>query len=505
MKCKREGARVIAIDPRKSETASQAHRWVPIRLGSDAALALSMAKVIVDEGLYDAGFIDDYTLGFEEFQAYLEPFTPTWAEEKTSIPADQIKDLAREYASTKPAAILLGNGLNMHSNVVQTTRGLALLMALTGNLDIPGGNIFLPKVKQAPCPSVQAGPPGIGREEYPLYPFTPFPSVVDALSPTNASRPRALIVYHANPALDNANGGKVREALASLDLLVVIDLLMTATAQMAHLVLPDTSAWETWGYRVYSSKQGAFVALSPPVMEPVGLSRPVLEVELELASRMGLEMFYPWKDTSEWIDYKLKPANVTFQALKEEHLIYVTPPVRYRKYREKGFATPSGRVEFVSKKYQEVGYSPLPLHKEPGETPNSDYPLLGTTRRPGAYVHTQFRNLPSLRRLEPEARLRIHPLDASPRQIKEGDKVRVESPGGAIYLKATVVKEVQPGLVVIDFGWGNPGDGGENVNRLVSDYPRDSISSTTPNREFICQVWKKRRLISYSQKRRPKK
>jgi anaerobic selenocysteine-containing dehydrogenase len=350
--------------------------------------------------------------------------------------------------------------------------------------------VFYPKVPQAPCPSIKASSSEIGREEYPLYPFTPFPSVLDALSPKNLSRPRSLIVYHANPALVNADGEKVREALASLDLLVVIDLFMTATAEMAHLVLPDTSPLETWGYRVYSSKQGAFVTLCRPVMEPVGMSRPALEVELELASRMGLEKHYPWKETSEWIEYKLKPANISFQTLKDEHLIYVTPPVHYQKYREEGFATPSGKVEFISKNYQEAGYSSLPIYKEPGETPNSDYPLLGTTRKPGAYVHTQFRNLPSLRRLEPEARLRIHPQDASLRQIREGDKVRVSSPRGSIHLKATLVKEIQPGLVVIDFGWGNPGDGGENVNRLVADHPRDSISSTTPNREFICQVSK---------------
>jgi len=139
---------------------------------------------------------------------------------------------------------------------------------------------------------------------------------------------------------------------------------------------------------------------------------------------------------------------------------------------------------------QHSGYSPLPAYKELGVIPTAEYPLRGTTRKPGAYVHTQFRNLPSLRKREPEERLRIHPDDALLRRIKEKDTAKVTSPLGSLLLKAKVTEEIGPGMVVIDFGWGNPGDGWENVNRLVEDLPRDSISCTTPNREFICQVCK---------------
>jgi anaerobic selenocysteine-containing dehydrogenase len=178
------------------------------------------------------------------------------------------------------------------------------------------------------------------------------------------------------------------------------------------------------------------------------------------------------------------------ERLKKEHLIYVTPPVRYQKYRDKKFTTPSGRIEFFSNKLQQSGYSSFAAYHQPTVTPNTVYPLWGTTRKPGAYVHTQFRNLPSLRKREPEERLRIHPNDALPRQIREGDMVRVTSPLGSLHVRANVTDELSAGLVVIDFGWGNPGDGWENVNRLSEDFPRDPISSTTPNREFICNVWK---------------
>jgi len=155
-----------------------------------------------------------------------------------------------------------------------------------------------------------------------------------------------------------------------------------------------------------------------------------------------------------------------------------------------GFNTPSRKVEFYSEYLKKFGNEPLPTFRSPRTKPLNRYPLIGTTRRPGIYVHTRFRNLPMLKKRQPDPFVRLHPRDAKPRGIEEGDWTVVESPQGSIRMKARVTTELQPGLVIIDFGWGNSWDEAANVNVITSDDERDPISSTTPNRRFLCQVKK---------------
>ncbi len=209
---------------------------------------------------------------------------------------------------------------------------------------------------------------------------------------------------------------------------------------------------------------------------------------------MGLEAAYPWTNTEEWINHRLKANGITLEALKKQPVIYTTPPVEYRKYLKKGFNTPSGKVEIYSQKFEDFGYPPLPEYKEldavfAGEPVLLEsYPLIGTTRRPGAYIHTRFRNIPALRKLEPEPLIRLSPEDAESRGIKDSGLTTVKSPQGTIEVRAKVTGEVSPGVVIIDFGWGNPWDQKANVNLLTSDQDRDPISASTPNRRFRCQV-----------------
>jgi anaerobic selenocysteine-containing dehydrogenase len=232
------------------------------------------------------------------------------------------------------------------------------------------------------------------------------------------------------------------------------------------------------------------------VIEPVGESRPVFEIEYELAKRMGLETAYPWTNTEEWINYRLKPTGITLEKLRQQPVIYTTPPVQHKKYLKNGFNTPSGKVEIYSQKLRDHGYPPLPQYKDLdagfADQPAllEKYPLIGTSRKPGGYVHTRFRNIPRLRKIEPEPLMRLHPQDAQTRGIKDGDLTAVESPKRKVEIKAKVTTEVLPGVIVIDFGWGNPWDPGPDVNILTSDEDRDPISGSTPNRRFRCQVTK---------------
>ena len=490
-----KGGKLIVIDPWRTELAAIADDWIRIKVGTDLAFALAMLNVIIGEKLYDSEFVDTWTMGFSELEEHVRQSTPEWAECITGVPADKIREVARTYATTEPATIYDGNGLEQQRNTVQTARAVVMLSALTGSIDVPGGKVTNPGVRLSRYLTVRPESKRLSEEQYPLFPLLPFPSVVDAILTGEPYSPKAMIVYHANPLLVNSNEKKVRKALEKLDFLVVSDVFLTATARLADVVLPDASEFEYSGFETYANAEGGFMALREKVIEPVGESRPVFEVEYDLAKRMGLESYFPWTNTEEWINYRLKRLGITLEDLKKEPIFCATVPVKYKKYLKTGFRTPSGKVEFYSKRLKDMGYDPLPTYKDPPEdgTPASDrhkYPLVGTTRKLGTYTHTKFRNMPSLRKLQPDPFAWINQADAQARGICEGDEVTVESAYGSINIKAKTTEDNGPGLVVIDIGWGNPWDDGANANILTPDDVRDPESSSTSNRRFLCEVKK---------------
>ena len=493
---KERGIRMISIDPFRSRTAAQADEWVQIRPGGDVALGLAMIHVIIQESLYDKAFVEAYTSGFDALADHVRACDPAWAEALSGIPAKTIVDLARTYATTKPATIYEGNGLDMVVNGVDAVRTVAILIGLTGNLDVPGGNVFMPFAQQSALPT-KAVPreQRVGHDQFPLFREVPFPAVKSALLGEEESRPRAMIVHHCNPALVQANEKRTRQALAKVDFLMVSDIFPTATATLADLVLPITSDFESYGYRAYSSLEGGFLALARPVAPPAGRSRPVFEVEYELAERMGLHKEYPFQDTIGWLKHMIGPTGVSFERLVEEQIVYAAPPVQYRKFEQGGFNTPSGKVEFYSTQFESKGYNPLPVYSEPaGEPLDADarsmkgFPLLGSTKRPAHFVHTKLRNIKALTRSYPDPLVWLHPRDASQRSIREGSEVEVSSPRGQIILKAKLTEDTQPGHIWIDFGWGNPTDGKANINALVDDTHFDPVSGGTPHRLFACEI-----------------
>jgi anaerobic selenocysteine-containing dehydrogenase len=307
----------------------------------------------------------------------------------------------------------------------------------------------------------------------------------------------AMIVTNSNPALVLANAKKTRSALQNLDLLVVHDHFVTATAELAHVVLPDATGLERFGYRAFSSVQGCFFALRRKVIEPLYESRPGFEVEYDLAQKMGLEKYYPFRNNEEWIDFMVKPSGISFVDLKEQEIVYTTPPVAYEKFKTKKLLTPSGKVEFFSEKFRKAGYDPIPTFREIEEDKviKQKFPLSGTSRKPGIYSHTKQRNIPEVSKVQPEPFVWMHPEDAKERGIENGSWVEVESPQGKIELEARTGEgmpiEAPKGVVVVDFGWGNPWDKKANINLLTDDQDRDPISSGTSNRLFPCQVRKK--------------
>lgn len=487
---RKRGAKVIVIDPRRTELGGSADEWVNISVETDLAFGLALLHVIIDENLFDQEFVKNWTVGFDSLSQHVKELTPEWAEKITDVPSDTIRRIARVYAATKPAAIYDGNGLDQHPNVVQTVRVITMLSAITGNIDVPGGNVFAPRPKTAPYPTLRPAMKHLAFEATPLFPRVPMPYLFDAILTGKPYRPRALITHHANPLLINANYKKAREALEKLELLVVYDILPTATAELAHIILPAASDLERHCYGAWPGFDGGYVALQQKVIEPVGESRSVFDVEYELATRLGLQNQYPWTTNEEWINYKLGPLNITFDRLQEEHVIYVTPGVEYKKYVTGGFKTGSRKVELYSQTLKDIGQDPMPAYRafEEGRDLQEKFPLVGTTRRPGNYVHTRFRDVDSLRKIQPDPLLRMHSRDAESRNIKNGDSAIVESPEGAVSVKAMITDEIRAGYVIVDFGWGNSWDEGPNVNILTSDYPRCPLSGATPNRRFRCEI-----------------
>jgi len=495
---KERGTRLICIDPFRSRTAALADEWVRIKPGSDVALGLAMIHVIIKESLYDRAFVEAYTSGFDALADHVQSCDPNWAEALTGIPAKAIEDLAKTYATTKPATTYEGNGLDMIANGVDAVRTVAILIGLTGNLDVPGGNVFMPFARQSSLPTKTVPrEKRIGYDQFPLFMEVPFPAVKSSLLGEAESRPRAMIVHHCNPALVQANEKRTRQALENIDFLMVSDIFPTATTALADLVLPITSDFESYGYRAYASLQGGFLALARPVAPPAGQSRPVFEVEYELARKMGLHSEYPFKDTIGWLEHMIRPTGVSFEQLNSEQIVYATPPVRYRKFEQGGFNTPSGKVEFYSTEFESKGHNPLPVYSAPaGEPLDADalsgkgFPLVGSTKRPAQFVHTKLRNIKALTRTYPDPLVWLHPRDASDRSIIEGSEVEVSSPRGQITLKARLTEDTRPGHVWIDFGWGNPTDGKANINVLVDDSHFDPVSGGTPHRLFQCEVVK---------------
>jgi anaerobic selenocysteine-containing dehydrogenase len=422
--------------------------------------------------------------------------TPEWAEKITSVPAGRIKEFSRLYAKAQGALIHEGNGLDMHTNGVDMVRVICMLIALTGNIDNPGGNVFFSIAPQNLLPTIKSGKKWMGFDEFPLFPHCSFPAIKNTLFNQTPDRPRAALVHHSNPVLIQANQERTRRALQNLEFLMVFDIFPTATTEIADLILPSASDFERVDYRAYSSSRGGYLALREKVVEPVGESRSVFEVEYELARRMGREKGYPFQNTEEWIHFALEPSHVTLADLRNNQIVYASPPVVYKKYKNDGFKTPSRMVECYSERFKSCNDEPLPRFHYPKESHRTnpewskEYPFLGTTRKPAEFVHTKLRNLPAVSKVYPNPLIWMHPIDAKERRIKQKDFVEVKSLRGKIRVEAKITEDIGPGLVAIDFGWGNPSDKKSNINVLTSDEVWDPISGGYPNRLFQCDIRK---------------
>lgn len=501
---KEQGAKLIVIDPVKTELAQIADSWLQIKPGGDGLFAMAMMNVIIKEKLHDQKFVDKWTLGFDRLSQRIDAYSPKIISKIINIDSDVIRTIARLYATTKPACIGEGNGLDMNLEVFQTTRAICILRALTGNIDKKGGDkIPLP----IPFRNIELSellPKDVKpiTYEYPLFDhFRPtrgnpaLGPVTDAIINKKPYPIKVLIIQGTNPVVTVANTKRFLKALDSLDLIIVIDLFMTQTAKYADIVLPTTTSFETTRINfpaLYSNQ----VVLQDKIINSLGNSWPDWKITFELARRMNFEKEFPWKNVEQAIDYQLEPTGITVKQLRSKPKgIDFQHKKSYLKYLEDGFHTPSKKVEILSEKLQRYGFSGLPSFKLSIENYSyyklkEEYPLLAISgARPNYFVHSQFRNIESLLKCEPEPLVDIHSLDAKERKIENGDLIKIFTPNGSIEMKANVSNIISPGIIRIPWGWGES-NLTYNANNLTDDSEKSPITSTTSNRSFMCNISK---------------
>ena len=500
----RKGARLIVIDPCRTKLAAKAEHYLQPRPGTDGALILAMMNVINGEGLYDKEFVSKYTVGFNELAEHVKAYSPERVQEITSVEAEKIKEVARIFATHRPGCILQGtNSLDQTSSGFQNSRGVAILQAITGNIDIPGAFIQVPRLRVNIVEETKKVPEiPIGIKEYPVFygiygrTFGEGQTMI-LLESILSGQPypvNSMIVSGSNPVLTWPNSNKVEKALSKLKFLVVMDQFMTKTARLAHLVLPAATFLERTELCDYYSLYGEpYVMVRKKVLE-YGQCRSDLHFWLELAHRLGYQKEFPWSDAVSLLDYMLEPSGFTYETLTEQYPDgYCYGQKKYKTYEHQNFKTPSGKIELYSQGLSDLGYSPLPDYQEPPESKISTpelakkYPLsLTTGARKVYHTHSQHRQIPSLSSKVPEPLAEINPVTAGQYGLKDMDIAIVESPRGEIEMKVNVTDAILPGVINIPHGWEEA-----NVNVLTNNTPADQITGYPALKGLLCSVRKK--------------
>lgn len=454
---KRNGARLIIIDPRRNETAEKCHRHVALYPGTDAALALAMMHVIIGEGLTDTDYIERHTLGYAELAARVRAWTPERAAAICGITADEIVSLAREYAGTRAAMIRLNYGMQRHAGGGMATRTIACLPALTGAWREAGGGVIMTTAdfygfnhRALERPDLMHGKPRTLN----------LAALGDAL--TSADPPvKAAFVYNTNPVAVCPDSRKVVAGFAREDLFTVVhELFQTDTADYADILLPATTQLEH--HDIHKSYGHMYVQASQPAIAPLGECKPNAEVFRLLAARMGFDdpcLSDSDEDICRQALDSPAPAlqGITWEGLKEkgwQRLNVAAAP-----FADGGFPTPSGKCEFWSETARALGHDPLPGYNPPSEGPTSNpalaqrYPLAFISPPHRHFLNSSFANLDFALQDAGVPSLEIHPADAQSRGIREDMPVRVFNDRGEYTVRARITDRVRPGVVSAPSVW----------------------------------------------------
>lgn len=519
VEARRRGARIYAVKPSIEPDGSFATDWIAVRPGTDAALALAMLHVVTRDSLIDREFVDRWCFGYDRLVEHVRRFTPAWAENICGVPASAIEELARTYAATPKATIDVGNGLEHAPSAGDAIRAIAMLMAVTGHLDRPGGNLFAGPGSTMPSPrSVHLKdrytPEWLDKIVGPEFPraFQPFREGTSAAYPrlfadVLSEKPtiHTIIAPGTQPTVSTRNPRGVIRALEKLDFYVVIDTHRTADMPWADIVLPALTPYEIdHPFEV----RGPFIMARSRAADPVGEGRSMQQIMLDLGVAMGYGSDFWNGDMEACMNWQLEPLGLTMEELRAHRTGIAYPPAGKRvfeKYEQtfntrssrldRGPYLPQGKVALYSTDFEKAGFAPMPGWTEPAEsvtgTPEllKKYPfVLSDYHTSRSFSAGWQRNVPLLREVEKDPCLHIHPESAQKLGIADGDTVTVTSPHGSLTVKARHYPGIRKDTVMLLHGWwqgcrelGLPDmpllDGGANVNLL---YTPDIEKSADP-------------------------
>jgi cysteine desulfurase NifS len=523
MEAKTRGARVVVIDPRKTATAKLTDaQWVPIRPGTDGALALGLCNVLIQEELYDEKFVKEWTRGFEAFADYVQHFRPEVVERITGIPGSILIDLARDIEEANGAAKLMYTGMEYSQTGVQGIRASFVLWALAGQLDVPGGLCFFmpddkfPINRDGHIPNPGEIGSRIGGDRFPVY--IKYRDEAHAIALPESvlnGKPypiQSLIILGGSILTSWPNPLLWKKTLNALDFLVCIDRQFTADAAYADIVLPAATYFEIESYMVY----GSLFRIREKMIDPVGEARSDVFILSELAKRLGYGARYP-QNADELLRHVLKGSGYTLDGVKAAGGMasIETRMMEYKKWHsgllrkdgKPGFDTPSGKFEISSSILEEYGYNPLPEYTEPKESPESRldlierFPLVfnsGSRARTG--FHTQHHGIKGLSKKRPEPTVTLNQIDAENRNIETGDMVVISTPRGSATMRALVTEDIVQGAIDANHACGSPigpkAWKNLNINELTDMDQYDPISGFPVYKALLCDVQKKHSDVS---------
>jgi anaerobic selenocysteine-containing dehydrogenase len=466
---KRAGARLVCIDPRRTETADKCHEHLQLLPGTDAALALALMHELIVHDWLDHDYIARYTLGWEALRARALQWPPERAAAVCGLPVAQIRQLAQDWGTTQPAAIRLNYGVQRAHGGANAVRAVACLPALTGAWRHRAGGLLLSSSGAFPVQRAALQRPDLlaGRTPRTINMVTIGDDLLRPASPTFGPKIEALVVYNSNPVAVAPDSAKVVQGFAREDLFtVVLEHFQTDTADWADYILPATTQLEHWD--VHLAYGHTDVLLNRPAIAPQGQARSNAQIFRDLARHMGFTEPC-FEDSDEQLCRQAYGEAVDFERLLAQG--FVTLPGPEAPFAQGGFPTPSGRCEFHSPRLAARGLDPLPdyvpNHEAPGQSPQ--YPLAMISPPARNFLNSSFVNVQSLRDIEGRPLLEIHPQDAAARGIADGSVVRVFNDRGSHACHAVVCERARPGVVNgLGIWWRKLGLDGTNVNQLTS-------------------------------------